>query len=166
MLRDNLIGFHVFTKHFIPWQLFGEHINERSVLYVGAKSVDFINSSVKNESWNQIMAMDMTFIGRFIDHSQHALTAPPPPSPTHSQPNKYHCSVLSKMKWNESGFRPPLCTYRLKPKLGLRTEPWTLAWKAAVLTTTLGPPPSVLSRHVVDWYCIWTLNFLNYAVLL
>ena len=101
-------------------------------------------------------------------------------------------------KWNESGFRPPLCTYRLNwarrtwgwwddwddtvlqtqdskfeawrseaehatsrsrrhptiltftrgwgrnifvsfkpPRPG--TEPWTLAWKAAVLTTTLGP---------------------------
>ena len=93
-------------------------------------------------------------------------------------------------KWNESGFRPPLCTYRLnwarrtswgwwddwedtvlqtqdskfghggspqywlshvdgeetffvsfKPP-GPGTEPRTLAWKAAVLTTTLGPPPS------------------------
>ena len=105
------------------------------------------------------------------------------------------------MKWNESGFRPPLCTYRLnwarRTSWGwwddwddtvLQTqdskfEPWrseaehatsrsrrlptiltftrgwgrnnfvsfkpprpgtetrTLAWKAAVLTTTLGPPP-------------------------
>ena len=107
------------------------------------------------------------------------------------------------MKWNESGFRPPLCTYRLNwarrtfwgwwddwddtvlqtqdskfepwrseaehatsrsrrlptiltftrgwgrnnfvsfkpPRPG--TEPRTLAWKAAVLTTTLGPPPYV-----------------------
>ena len=106
-------------------------------------------------------------------------------------------------KWNESGFRPPLCTYRLNwarrtswgwwddwddtvlqtqdskfepwrseaehatsrsrrlptiltftrgwgrnifvsfkpPRPG--TEPRTLAWKAAVLTTTLGPPPHV-----------------------
>ena len=105
------------------------------------------------------------------------------------------------MKWNESSFRPPLCTYRLNwarrtswgwrddwddtvlqtqdskfepwrseaehatsrsrrlpqywlshvdgqetffvsfkpPRPG--TEPRTLAWKAAVLTTTLGPPP-------------------------
>ena len=105
------------------------------------------------------------------------------------------------MKWNESGFRPPLCTYRLNwarrtswgwwddwndtvlqtedskfepwrseaehatsrsrrlptiltftrgwgrnnfvsfkpPRPG--TEPRTLAWKAAVLTTTLGPRP-------------------------
>ena len=105
------------------------------------------------------------------------------------------------MKWNESGFRPPLCTYRLNwarrtswgwwddwddtvlqtqdskfepwrsevehatslsrriptilsftrgwgrnifvsfkpPRPG--TEPQTLAWKAAVLITTLGPPP-------------------------
>ena len=110
----------------------------------------------------------------------------------------------SKMKWNESGFRPPLCTYRLNwarrtswgwwddwddtvlqtqdskfepwrseaehatsrsrrlptiltftrgwgrnnfvsfkpPRPG--TEPRTLAWKAAVLTTTLGPPPSLI----------------------
>ena len=108
---------------------------------------------------------------------------------------------IMKMKWNESGFRPPLCTYRLNwarrtswgwwddwddtvlqtqdskfepwrseaehatsrsrrlptiltftrgwgrnnfvsfkpPRPG--TEPRTLAWKAAVLTTTLGPPP-------------------------
>ena len=110
-----------------------------------------------------------------------------------------HCKM--KMKWNESGFRPPLCTYRLNwarrtswgwwddwddtvlqtqdskfepwrseaehatsrsrrlptiltftrgwgrnnfvsfkpPRPG--TEPRTLAWKVAVLTTTLGPPP-------------------------
>ena len=111
-------------------------------------------------------------------------------------------------KWNESGFRPPLCTYRLNwarrtswgwwddwddtvlqtqdskfdpwrseaepatsrsrrlptiltftrgwgrnnfvsfkpPRPG--TEPRTLAWKAAVLTTTPGPPPaSTLNRH-------------------
>ena len=108
-----------------------------------------------------------------------------------------------KMKWNESGFRPPLCTYRLNwarrtswgwwddwddtvlqtqdskfepwrseaehatsrsrrlpailtftrgwgrnifvsfkpPSPG--TEPRTLAWKAAVLTTTLGAPPDL-----------------------
>ena len=108
---------------------------------------------------------------------------------------------ICKKKWNESGFRPPLCTYRLNwarrtswgwwddwddtvlqtqdskfepwrseaehatsrsrrlptiltftrgwgrnnfvsfkpPRPG--TEPRTLAWKAAVLTTTLGPPP-------------------------
>ena len=91
------------------------------------------------------------------------------------------------MKLNESGFRPPLCTYRLNwarrtswgwwddwddtvlqtrylsvtkaphntdfhvdgeetlfvffkpPRPG--TEPRTLAWKEAVLTTSLGPPP-------------------------
>ena len=112
------------------------------------------------------------------------------------------CAVLTfEKKWNESGFRPPLCTYRLNwarrtswgwwddwddtvletqdskfepwrseaehatsrsrrlptiltftrgwgrnifvlfkpPRPG--TEPRTLAWKAAVLTTTLGPPP-------------------------
>ena len=112
----------------------------------------------------------------------------------------------NEMKWNESGFMPPLCTYRLNwarrtswgwwddwddtvlqtqdskfepwrseaehatsrsrrlptiltftrgwgrnifvsfkpPSPG--TEPRTLAWKAAVLTTTLGPPPSLLTR--------------------
>ena len=111
------------------------------------------------------------------------------------------------MKWNESGFRPPLCTYRLNwarrtswgwwddwddtvlqtqdskfepwrseaehatsrsrrlptiltftrgwgrnnfvsfkpPRPG--TEPRTLAWKAAVLTTTLGPPPITVVRQ-------------------
>ena len=111
-------------------------------------------------------------------------------------------------KWNESGFRPPLCTYRLNwarrtswgwwddwddtvlqtqdskfepwrseaehatsrsrrlptiltftrgwgrnnfvsfkpPRPG--TEPRTLAWKAAVLTTTLGPPPSHPARII------------------
>ena len=110
-------------------------------------------------------------------------------------------SCPNEMKWNESGFRPHLCTYRLNwarrtswgwwddwddtvfqtqdskfepwrseaehatsrsrrlptiltftrgwgrnnfvsfkpPRPG--TEPRTLAWKAAVLTTTLGPPP-------------------------
>ena len=113
------------------------------------------------------------------------------------------------MKWNESGFRPPLCTYRLnwarRTSWGwwdewddtvLQTqdskfEPWrseaenattrsrrlptilsftrgwgrnifvsfkpprpgtetrTLAWKAAVLTTTLGPPP--ITRRVHYW---------------
>ena len=113
-------------------------------------------------------------------------------------------------KWNESGFRPPLCTYRLNwarrtswgwwddwddtvlqtqdskfepwrseaehatsrsrrlptiltftrgwgrnnfvsfkpPRPG--TEPRTLAWKAAVLTTTLGPPPSYGLRQWVS----------------
>ena len=112
-------------------------------------------------------------------------------------------------KWNESGFRPPLCTYRLNwarrtswgwwddwddtvlqtqdskfepwrseaehatsrsrrlptiltftrgwgrnnfvsfkpPRPG--TEPRTLAWKAAVLTTTLGPPPNLAIK------CCW-----------
>ena len=112
---------------------------------------------------------------------------------------------IIRKKWNESGFRPLLCTYRLNwarrtswgwwddwddtvlqtqnskfehwrseaehatsrsrrlptiltftrgwgrnifvsfkpPRPG--TEPRTLAWKAAVLTTTLGPPPCVSS---------------------
>ena len=115
------------------------------------------------------------------------------------------------MKWNESGFRPPLCTYRLNwarrtswgwwddwddtvlqtqdskfepwrseaehatsrsrrlptiltftrgwgrnnfvsfkpPRPG--TEPRTLAWKAAVLTTTLGPPPQTLDQVIQHW---------------
>ena len=111
-------------------------------------------------------------------------------------------------KWNESGFRPPLCTYRLNwarrtswgwwddwddtvlqtqdskfepwrseaehatsrsrrlptiltftrgwgsnifvsfkpPRPG--TEPRTQAWKAAVLTTTLGPPPRDVTAYI------------------
>ena len=124
-------------------------------------------------------------------------------------PSKKNCGtqllcIIYQQKWNESGFRPPLCTYRLNwarrtpwgwwddwddtilqtqdskfepwrseaehatsrsrrlptiltftrgwgrnifvsfkpPRPG--TEPRTLAWKAAVLTTTLGPPPFVL----------------------
>ena len=114
-------------------------------------------------------------------------------------------------KWNESGFRPPLCTYRLNwarrtswgwwddwddtvlqtqdskfepwrseaehatsrsrrlptiltftrgwgrnnfvsfkpPRPG--TEPRTLAWKAAVLTTTPGPPPEHYPTHTPHW---------------
>ena len=114
-----------------------------------------------------------------------------------------------QMKWNESAFRPPLCTYRLNwarrtswgwrddwddtvlqtqdpkfepwrseaehatsrswrlptiltftrgwgrnifvsfkpPRPG--TEPRTLAWKAAVLTTTLGPPPNELTSFML-----------------
>ena len=113
-------------------------------------------------------------------------------------PKKSEIVIFRGRKWNESGFRPPLCTYRLNwarrtswgwwddtvlqtqdskfepwrseaehatsrsrrpptiltftrgwgrnvfvsfkpPRPG--TEPRTLAWKAAVLTTTLGPPP-------------------------
>ena len=116
-------------------------------------------------------------------------------------------------KWNESGFRPPLCTYRLNwagrtswgwwdewddtvlqtqdskfepwrseaehatsqsrrlpttltftrgwgrnilvslkpPRPG--TEPRTLAWKAAVLTTTLGPPP-------LEWMKMTKINLV------
>ena len=115
----------------------------------------------------------------------------------------------NEMKWNESGFRPPLCTYRLNwarrtswkwwddwddtvlqtqyskfepwrseaehaasrsrrlptiltftrgwgrnvfvsfkpPRLG--TEPRTPAWKAAVLTTTLGPPPQITKNITI-----------------
>ena len=118
----------------------------------------------------------------------------------------------SNKKWNESGFRPPLCTYRLNwarrtswgwwddwddtvlqtqdskfepwrseaehatsrsrrlptiltftrgwgrnifvsfkpPRPG--TEPRTLAWKAAVLTTTLGPPPITLTEEHPNIY--------------
>ena len=122
--------------------------------------------------------------------------------------------VFVYSKWNESGFRPPLCTYRLNwarrtswgwwddwddtvlqtqdskfepwrseaehatsrsrrlptiltftrgwgrnnfvsfkpPRPG--TEPRTLAWKAAVLTTTLGPPPlftALYSLGKITW---------------
>ena len=118
------------------------------------------------------------------------------------------------MKWNESGFRPPLCTYRLNwarrtswgwwddwddtalqtqdskfepwlseaehatsrsrrlptiliftrwwgrnifvsfkpPRPG--TEPRTLAWKAAVLATTLGPSPSSLLVWKLLYYSV------------
>ena len=128
------------------------------------------------------------------------------------------------MKWNESGFRPPLCTYRLnwarRTSWGwwddwddtvLQTqdskfEPWrseaeyatsrsrrlptiltftrgwgrnnsfkpprpgtesrTLAWKAAVLTTTLGPPPCrstyTWCKYVIAmYYCASTSRFAN-----
>ena len=134
-------------------------------------------------------------------------------------------SHLTKWKWNESGFRPPLCTYRLNwarrtswgwwddwddtvlqtqdskfepwrseaehatsrsrrlptiltftrgwgrnnfvsfkpPRPG--TEPRTLAWKAAVLTTTLGPPPwqngGQLFSNLADWCHILSLTYLK-----
>ena len=115
------------------------------------------------------------------------------------------------MKWNESGFQPPLCTYRLNwarrtswgwwdewddtvlqtqdlkfdpwrsevehatsrwrrlPKIlsytrgwgrnifvsfkppRPRTEPRTLAWKAAILTTNLGAPPINRNEHQSNW---------------
>ena len=127
-----------------------------------------------------------------------------------SIPFKSGCVLELEWKWNESGFRPPLCTYRLNwarrtswgwwddwddtvlqtqdskfepwrseaehatsrsrrlptiltftrgwgrnifvsfkpPRPG--TEPRTLAWKAAVLTTTLGPPPRTwMERNVL-----------------
>ena len=136
-------------------------------------------------------------------------------------------------KWNESGFRPPLCTYRLNwarrtswgwwddwddtflqtqnsklepwrseaehatsrsrrrptiltftrgwgrnnfvsfkpPRPG--TEPRTLAWKAAVLTTTLGPPPwmSVDRVHSVHTWSskagiyLWSIHLLSVSVI-
>ena len=121
-------------------------------------------------------------------------------------------------KWNESGFRPPLCTYRLNwarrtswgwwddwddtvlqtqdskfepwrseaehatsrsrrlptiltftrgwgrnnfvsfkpPRPG--TEPRTLAWRAAVLTTTLGPPPSPSINKDYYYYYYYYYN--------
>ena len=118
----------------------------------------------------------------------------------------YKTCASSSTKWNESGFRPPLCTYRLNwarrtswgwwddwddtvlQTQDLKFEPWrseaehatfrsrrlptiltftrgwgrnifvsfkpprpeteprTLAWKAAMLTTTLGPPPISSTR--------------------
>ena len=137
--------------------------------------------------------------------------------------------LLSQIKWNESGFRPPLCKYRLNwarrtfwgwwddwydtvlqtqdskfepwrseaelatsrsrrlptiltftrgwgrnnfvsfkpPRPG--TEPRTLAWKAAVLTTTLGPQPNCCrnSRLVVDENDLkWVANEENISLLL
>ena len=38
------------------------------------------------------------------------------------------------------------------------TEPRTLAWKAAVLTTTLGPPPSVFSRPLTQILSTWLVD--------
>ena len=134
---------------------------------------------------------------------------------TRNSPDCPHANV----KWNESGFRPPLCTYRLNwagraswgwwddwddtvlqtqdskfepwrseaehatsrsrrlpiiltftrgwgrnifvsfkpPRPG--TEPWTLACKAAVLTTTLGPPPTPTwksARHAKRFFPVPT----------
>ena len=127
------------------------------------------------------------------------------------------------MKWNESGFRPPLCTYRLNwarrtswgwwddwddtvlqtqdskfepwrseaehatsrsrrlptiltftrgwgrnnfvsfkpPRPG--TEPRTLAWKAAVLTTTLGPPPFTNNRGAYAGYALCWIRHCTLA---
>ena len=127
------------------------------------------------------------------------------------------------MKWNESGFRPPLCTYRLNwarrtswgwwydwddtvlqtqdskfepwrseaehatsrsrrlptiltftrgwgrnifvslkpPRPG--TEPGTLAWKAAVLTTTLGPPPHTHIKRKQSVFWKLYLDNLSFA---
>ena len=136
---------------------------------------------------------------------------------------------MFRCKWNESGFRPPLCTYRLNwarrtswgwwddwddtvlqtqdskfepwrseaehatsrsrrlptiltftrgwgrnifvsfkpPRPG--TEPRTLAWKAAVLTTTPGPPPMfrcrnanmVIVRRSHATYILWVIIPVN-----
>ena len=139
------------------------------------------------------------------------------------------CHSVVRRKWNESGFRPPLCTYRLNwarrtswgwwddwddtvlqtqdskfelwrseaehatsrsrrlptiltftrgwgrnifvsfkpPRPG--TEPRTLAWKAAVLTTTLGPPPVVRRKKAVSANCkrqyLLTLQVSRYCLL-
>ena len=45
-----------------------------------------------------------------------------------------HCCVVNEMKWNESGFRPPLCTYRLN--WARRTSwGWWDDWDDTVLQT-------------------------------
>ena len=129
---------------------------------------------------------------------------------------------IFRVKWNESGFRPPLCTYRLNwarrtswgwwddwddtvlqtqdskfepwrseaehatsrsrrlptiltftrgwgrnifvslkpPRPG--TEPGTLAWKAAVLTTTLGPPP-IYFGYTERWLKSWNSIFVPHV---
>ena len=84
--------------------------------------------------------------------------------------------IVLQMKWNDWGFKPLLCTYRLnwarrseaenatsrsrrfstilsftggwgrKTRRDRETNPEHLAWKAAVLTTTLGPPPILYSK--------------------
>ena len=128
------------------------------------------------------------------------------------------------VKWNESGFRPLLCTYRLNwarrtswgwwddwydtvlqtqdskfdpwrseaehatsrsrrlptiptstrgwgrnifvsfkpPRPG--TEPRTLAWKAAVLTTSLGPPPSALWNGYLTCWTVWFVAGTTHAM--
>ena len=128
---------------------------------------------------------------------------------------------VNSVKWNESGFRPPLCTYRLNwargtswgwwddwddtvlqtqdskfepwrseaehatsrsqrlptiltftrgwgrnifvsfkpPRPG--TEPRTLAWKAAVLTTTLGPPPCQQRKAAIRKHGTFTQCYFN-----
>ena len=145
----------------------------------------------------------------------------------------YHVTMIVHLrstfawKWNESGFRPPLCTYRLNwarrtswgwwddwddtvlqtqdskfepwrseaehatsrsrrlptiltftrgwgrnnfvsfkpPRPG--TEPRTLAWKAAVLTTTLGPPPTFAWMILISQYIlneiVYFLHSINYS---
>ena len=138
-------------------------------------------------------------VGRYTDIQ--ALYIWPCRSPFGSTSPIFGDIVCYEMKWNESGFRPPLCTDRLNwarrasggwwddwddtvlQTQDLRFEPWrseaehatsrsqrlptiltftrgwgrnifvsfkpprpgteprTLAWKAAVLTTTLEPPP-------------------------
>ena len=135
---------------------------------------------------------------------------------------KYLMVLSRNEKWNESGFRPPLCTYRLNwarrtswgwwddwddtvlqtqdskfapwrseaehatsrsrrlptiltftrgwgrnifvsfkpPRPG--TEPRTLAWKAAVLTATLGPPPFL---EMIWLYLITCLNLFSCSLM-
>ena len=130
------------------------------------------------------------------------------------------------MKWNESGFRPPLCPYRLNwarrtswgwwddwddtvlqtqdSKFGSwrseaehatsqsrrlptiltftrgwgrnifvsfkpprpETEPRALAWKAAVLTTTLGPPPDLTSKKSLKQILKVTSPIQNHTMIL
>ena len=142
-----------------------------------------------------------------------------PPDPLYSSYYFNPWSANHVYKWNESGFRPPLCTYRLNwarrtswgwwddwddtvlqtqdskfepwrseaehatsrsrrlpailtftrgwgrnifvsfkpPRPG--TEPRTLAWKATVLTTTLGPPPNHVYRFSALLFVFETRNF-------
>ena len=149
-------------------------------------------------TWNQHWVNAWCLLGIVPHHRKHhALTRDDVLMFVHRLQHLVNVSCLLGCKWNESGFRPPLCTYRLNwakrtswgwwdewdethdsefepwrseaehatsrsrrlptiltftrgwgrnifvsfkpPRPG--TEPRTLAWKAAVLTTTLGPPP-------------------------
>ena len=166
----------------------------------------------------------MTFIRRFRQIIKEFWRTPSESQRTDQNSSffvRWTCVMVCK--WNESGFRPPSCTYRLnwarrtswgwwdewddtvlqtqdlkfvpwrseaehatsqsqrlpailrftrgwgrnifvsfKPPRP-ETEPRTLAWKAAVLTTTLGPPPSQVSTLFIS-VDMWRLY--NYVAIL
>ena len=139
--------------------------------------------------------------------------------------NRWLCrDTCRNKKWNESGFRPPLCTYRLNwarrtswgwwddwddtvlQTQDLKFEPWrseaehatsrsrrlptilsftrgwgrnnfvsfkpprpgteprTLAWKAAMLTTTLGPPPTCRNTQLSVPFRLLLVKSIEYTL--